>query len=211
VTIDANDQCTLLFPSDFGYFATPGPATRRNVLAGDLSLRQVTAGHAFAFRAVPIEAAPEGEPVPGGRTFYRRFAAVAGDDGREPLPTVFEPRALEGGAFATGGGTAFFVWREVTGTPAPVSCGGSPSWAPLPTETVAYFDELEDVAGVSQPFANAVEIQDTATPFPFGRAVVDLRQDDLPGAQAWLAWAAKTGAELVFSATAAHHPVSCTP
>ncbi|HEV8630796.1 MAG TPA: hypothetical protein VGV61_10800, partial [Thermoanaerobaculia bacterium] len=68
VTIDANDQCTLLFPSDAGYFAGNGPTTRRNVLAGDFAVTRPGGLHVWSFPAVALEAAPEGSPLPGSRT-----------------------------------------------------------------------------------------------------------------------------------------------
>ena len=223
VTIDANDQCTLLFPSDTGYFNVPGPTSRRNVLAGDLSLRHpplgAGPGYKLAFPAVAIEAVPEGQQVPGGRTFYGRYVNGSGTDGREPLPTIFEPRALDGGAFF--GGTTLFVWREtVAGTPADTSCGSSPLWAPLSTPLVPYFDELENVVDVSQSFPIAVNVEDAVNPQPFGRALLDLQHPGVtpiyggPKAQAWVAFAIKgiaSGMGFAHTVPATHHPVSCTP
>ena len=219
VTIDANDQCTLFFPSDNGYFNVPGPTSRRNVLAGDLSLRRAGAGYSFAFPAVPIEAVPEGQQVPGGRTFYGRYVNGSGADGREPLPTIFEPRSIDGGAFSDS--TTLFVWREtVAGNPTDVSCGSSPPWAPLQTQLVPYFDEQENVVDVSQSFPIAVNVEDSASPHPFGRGVLDLQHAGVtpiyggPKAQAWVAFALKTPPSATAFASAVpatHHPVSCTP
>jgi hypothetical protein len=223
VTIDANDQCSLLFPSSAGYFNEPGPSSRRNVLAGDFALRRddgTPTARAFAFRAVAVEAMPQGEPVPGGRTFYGRYVNGNGTDGREPLPTIFEPRFANGGAFS--GGTSYFIWRETApGTPAEVNCGSAPSWSPLSTEVVPYFNEQEDRADVSQSFPIAVNFASASvSPHAFGRTHLDLQHGAVtpiyggPKAQAWVASVAIgtiSGMGFAHAVPAAHHPVSCTP
>lgn len=217
VTVEANDQCTVLFPSDPTYFNDPGPTTRRNVLVGDVTMLRPLAQHAIAFGAVPIEAYPEGHAIPAGsRTFYGRYVNGTGADGREPLPAVLEARNVDGGAFNEG--TAFFVWREtVAGNPAPVTCGQSPSWAPLATAPVAYFDELEDVVDVSQSFPIALDVQDSMNPALFGRAVLDLAHAGVtplygaPEAQAWAGWTMAATNRFVVTFPAAHHAASCAP
>lgn len=216
VTIDANRACTLLFPSSAGYFAANGPATRRNVLVGDLALMRPDQAHASSFAAVALEAAADGQPVPGGRTFYGRYLAGSGEDGREPLPTAFETRVFEAGAFDAG--TQFFVWRETAGgNPGVVQCGNSPPWAPLATEPIVYFDEQENVTEVSQGFAVAVDVEATQSPYGFGRAVLDLRHAGVtplygsPAAQGWVAWVSKATNRFAASVPAAQYPTSCTP
>jgi hypothetical protein len=211
VTVDANGACSLMFPSTAGYFSPAGPATRRNVLAGDLTLLRPDAEHAISFPAVALEAMPEGQPVPGGRTFYGRYTSGSGDDdGREPLPGVFTPRYLGGGAFDAG--TDFFVWRETTSSAATgVSCGQEPAWAPLATAPVAVFDETENVTDVSQPFPIALDVVDTSTftPFFFGFAVLDLQ--NAGATQAWVGWVSEASNRFAASVPAASSPVSCTP
>jgi hypothetical protein len=206
VTVDANGMCSLLFPSSPGYFT--GPATRRNVLVGDLTILRSAAVHAVSFPAVALEAAPDGQPVPGGRTFYGRYLGGSGaDDAREPLPTVFEARTLDGGAFT--GGTDLYVWREAVG--AVQQCGNSP--APLATQPVSYFDELENVTDVSQSFPIALDVQPTFghTPYSFGHGVLDLQQTGAPKAQAWVGQFVEAMARFAGSMPAASFPVSCTP
>jgi hypothetical protein len=217
VTVDANDACTLLFPSTAGYFDTGGPTSRRNVLIGDLVLVRDADGTAPSLRAVPLEAAAAGEELPGGRTFYARYVGGDGSDGREPLPTRFEARRLHGGVVDEG--TTFYVWREtVPGTPGAVACGTSPAWAPLDTEPVLFFDEQENPAEVVQDYGRALTLRGTDdSPFPFGRADVDLQHAGVtplygePAAQGWLAWIAAADGRFALPVTATHYPLSCTP
>jgi hypothetical protein len=215
VTIDANGMCSILFPSSPGYFT--GPATRRNVLVGDLTILRPVDQYAIGFPAVALEAAPEGQSVPGGRTFYGRYVGGSGTDAREPLPTVFEGRYFNGGVF--NGDTDFFVWRETGNPPATVQCGNDPSWAPLATQPVAYFDEQEHVTDASQSFPIALDVQATTghSPYFFGNAVLDLQHAGVtplygsPKAQAWAGWFGESIGRYGGSMPANHLPVSCTP
>lgn len=218
VTIDANDACSLLFPSSFGYFSPSGPTTRRNVLVGDLAILRPAAQHAVSFPAVALEAAPEGQSVPGGRTFYGRYVGGSGEDGREPLPTIYEARYLNGGVMDAG--TDFYVWREtVGGTPSAVPCGNSPAWVPLATQPVAFFDEVESVTDVSQPFPIALNVQPTLgiSPYSFGQAFLDLQHAGVtplygaPNAQAWVGWFSRATGRFAESVPAASFPIACTP
>jgi hypothetical protein len=216
VTIDANRSCTLLFPSSAGYFAANGPASRRNVLVGDLAILRPGAAYASSFPAVALEAAADGQPVPGGRTFYGRYLAGSGEDGREPLPTTFEARILAGGAF--NGGSDLVVWRETAGgNPGAVPCGTSPAWAPLATSPLVYFDEQENVTDVVQGFPIALDVQANQSPYSFGRAVLDLQHAGVtplygsPAAQGWVAWISKATARFAGSIAGEQYPTSCTP
>jgi len=71
--------------------------------------------------------------MPGEYTFYGRYAAVAGQDQREPLADIFAARYINGGLF--NGGTDLIVWRDSktvpTGANGPHSCAGNPAWFPL--------------------------------------------------------------------------------
>ena len=217
VTIDANGTCSILFPSSPGYFTGGGPATRRNVLVGDLTILRPVDQYAIAFPAVALEAAPDGQSVPGGRTFYGRYVGGGGTDAREPLPTVFEGRYFNGGVF--NGDTDFFVWRETGSPPATVQCGNDPSWAPLATQPVAYFDEQEHVTDASQSFPIALDVQATTghSPYFFGNAELDLQHAGVtplygaPKAQAWVGWFVESIGRYGGSMPANHLPVSCTP
>jgi len=217
VTIDANRACTLLFPSSAGYFAANGPATRRNVLVGDLALMRPNDAYASSFPAVALEAAADGQPVPGGRTFYGRYVGGSGEDGREPLPTTFAARVIAGGVF--NGGSQLVVWRETVpgSNPGAVACGSSPAWVPLATFPPAYFDEQENVTDVGQGFPIAVDVQENQSPYSFGHVVLQLQHAGVtpiygePAAQGWVAWISKATARFAASIPAAQYPTSCTP
>lgn len=217
VTIDASRSCSLLFPSSPGYFSAGGPASRRNVLVGDLTILRPAAMHAVSFPAIALEAAPEGQSVPGNRTFYGRYVGGNGSDAREPLPTVFEGRNIDAGVL--NGGTDFFVWRETGSPPATVQCGNNPAWAPLATQPVAYFNEQEGVTDVSQSFPIALDVQSTlgVSPYFFGHAVLDLQHAGVtplygaPTAQAWVGWFLSATSRFGGSVPANYFPISCTP
>ncbi|HEX5759174.1 MAG TPA: hypothetical protein VF121_08270 [Thermoanaerobaculia bacterium] len=158
VTVDVVTQCNLLFPSSPGYFSS-GIADTRNVLWGDYFYVVPFEDFAQGETLVHIESCPTpsvGVPpdpdcpfAPGEYTFYGRYAAVAGQDQREPLSTTFASRYLNGGAFT--GGTDLIVWRDSktipTGINGPYNCalqGSRPAWFPLNQTDVVAFDEQEN-------------------------------------------------------------------
>ncbi|MBI2212525.1 MAG: hypothetical protein HYU52_02675, partial [Acidobacteria bacterium] len=112
VTVDTVNACSILFPGDIGYF--PGLATFQNVLWGDYFLVNSAENFAQGDVLVHIEASSTLFGA-GDHTFYGRYVAATGVDGREPLPSTYGVRYLNGGAFD--GGTSLLVWREST-TPA---------------------------------------------------------------------------------------------
>lgn len=185
VTVDAVERCSLLFPSDAGYFTAV--ASDSNVLVGDFFL--VTPGENFAQgdTAVHVRADPTsfGPDAPGGGlgpTFYGRLESLAdqGSDHRQPLPSAFATRYLSGGVFT--GGTRLIVWRDIgSSSLSPFPCGGLPPWAPLPLVPALVLDEEENgvafPGGLSSfPWATqAVTVggPDLPTPEPFGIMFLD--------------------------------------
>jgi hypothetical protein len=153
ITVDSVTQCNLSFPSDAGYFST-GIADDRNILWGDYFYVDPTNNFAQGETLVHIESCslttsplnPECPFTPGDYTFYGRYAAIAGQDQREPLATTFATRFLLGGGFD--GGTDLIVWRDSktapTGANNPLSCASSPAWFPLAQTQVVAFDEQEN-------------------------------------------------------------------
>jgi hypothetical protein len=142
VTADVVGECgSDLFPSDPGYFGPGGVARHANALWGDYYRVDPSANFAYAESLVRIESDPEafGE---GDRTFYGRYVGYSGIDGREPLPSAWGVRTLNGPPFDD---LHLVVWREVPGPPLPFPCGDRPDWYPLPLETVLVFDEEENV------------------------------------------------------------------
>ncbi|HEV8239629.1 MAG TPA: hypothetical protein VGS57_09690, partial [Thermoanaerobaculia bacterium] len=117
VTVDSVTQCNLLFPSSATYFSG-GIADNRNILWGDYFYVNSSQNFAQGETLVHVEACPTPSVgngaghcpfVPGQYTFYGRYAAVAGQDQREPLSTTFASRYINGGLF--NGGTDLIVWR----------------------------------------------------------------------------------------------------
>jgi hypothetical protein len=140
VTVDTVNACNLFFPSDFAFYSPF--LTFQNVLWGDYFY--VNTGESFAQgeTLVAIEACPACF-VPGDHTFYGRYNAAAATDRREPLPTTFAARFLNGAGFD--GGTDYLVWREANSAAAAYSCAlqGPASWYPLEANQIVIFDEQE--------------------------------------------------------------------
>ena len=166
VTVDSVTQCNLLFPSSATYFSG-GIADTRNILWGDYFYVNSAQNFAQGETLVHVESCntPPANPAvtapyvgfvgngagncpfaPGEYTFYGRYAAVAGQDQREPLSTTFASRYINGGVF--NGGTDLIVWRDSktipTGANGPHSCATVPSWFPLNQSDVVAFDEQEN-------------------------------------------------------------------
>ena len=156
ITIDSVTQCNLLFPSSATYFSG-GIADNRNILWGDYFYVDPVNNSAQGETLVHVESCPapsvgdgadECPFVPGEYTFYGRYAAVAGQDQREPLATTFASRFVQGGLF--NGGTDLIVWRDSktipTGVNGPYTCGAvnRPAWFPLNQTDVVAFDEQEN-------------------------------------------------------------------
>jgi hypothetical protein len=164
ITVDSVTACNLSFPSDAGYFTTL--ADNRNILWGDYSY--VNLGQNFATGAplVHIEACPTPSVgngagncplsfAAGDYSFYGRYNAVAGQDQREPLATIFAAHFDNGGGATPPseirvppGGTDLIVWRDSktrpTGANGTHSCSSAPSWFPLNQSDVLAFDEEEN-------------------------------------------------------------------
>jgi hypothetical protein len=170
ITIDSVTQCNLFFPSSATYFSG-GIASNQNVLWGDYFYVNDAQNFAQGETLVHIESCtgatggtifsgyvgnggrdPLGASwcpfTPGEYTFYGRYAAVAGQDQREPLATTFATRFLNGGVFS--GGTSLIVWRDSktipTGANGPYNCStaSGPAWFPLNQSDVVAFDEQEN-------------------------------------------------------------------
>lgn len=147
---------------------------------------------------------------PGDYTFYGRFVAFDGSDGREPLATTWAARYLAGGVWADA--TSVVVWRgpKRAGDPPPRTCGtGPPVPLPLAADRVIGFDEEENpeqpgVATAAFPLAvQKVAVGQAELPVtaPFGWLYLDLNHAGPPGpagtiAQSWVAVAIETATGL---------------
>jgi hypothetical protein len=155
-TIDVASRCGTQLPSDPGYFTAGGEALFDNVLIGDY--QQINSGQNFAQGnpMVHIRAIPEGG-VPGSglvtnfdRTFYARYQTTPRADRRQPLPSRFAARWIDGG---TGSFETYMkIWREGRVAPGAAACTGAGDVSPANITSVTEFvtfDEEENAVGAA--------------------------------------------------------------
>jgi hypothetical protein len=150
ITIDAVNDCSLLFPGNPGYFADGGTgiASNQNVLWGDYFLVDVANSFAQGDTVVHVEAQNSvgtGFWTPGDYTFYGRYVAFGADDNREPLATVWATRYFAGTIGAFTDDSDIICWRD-SGLDDSFfyTCGTSPSPYPLSQNQIVIFDEQEN-------------------------------------------------------------------
>ena len=148
VTIDVSSMCSAKFPDDPSYIRDE--LLFDNVLIGDYQNIRLGQNFASASPMVHIRAIPEGGKAgsnPGTNlpyTFYDRYTEALPSrtfDRRQPLPSTFAARWIEGGT--NGFVTAYTIWREgvTTGTQ---TCAKSMDNSQMTTGTVIRFDEREN-------------------------------------------------------------------
>ncbi len=176
VTIDNADACSLIFPSDPGYFGDgvePGVASNVNQLWGDWSL--IDSQNLLTYAVDPlihIEAddAFDSSSTPTNYTFYGRYTqAEGGIDNREPLGSAWSFSYFNSGPELV---TDLIVWRDSTADnqdSGGYACGSGPDWQPLDQTQVVCFDQIE----------NAVEICGEAPCFPLESQRLELGSGDL--------------------------------
>jgi hypothetical protein len=123
VTIDANTNCSLNFPSQAAYWTSGVTQNTEagNVLMGDYQYLNLDNGTSEGFTMVHIEAFAE-IAAGAGPSFYSRYLAD-GSDGREPLPTTWAGRYNSGGAVNA---TWFQIWRTGGTATSEGSCSSNP-------------------------------------------------------------------------------------
>ena len=148
ITVDLMATCTTDLPTEAEYW---DQVLYDNVLTGDWQIiapNHVTGNYAEGAPSVHVRAVPEGGAAGAGLvsplpfTFYDRLtpAGKRRTDRRQPLPTTFAARFIEGGAAAFD--TQLIVWREAM-TGGARQCGDvAPNDAPL--AEVVRFDEREN-------------------------------------------------------------------
>ena len=169
-TIDVADLCSTSLPTDDVYFASE--IRFDNVLIGDY--QQVHSANNFAQGnpMIHIRAIPEGgdplDPDPiinFDRTFYSRFQAGGVADRRQPLPSVFAARWIQGGA--SGFETFYKIWREGDTANGDRTCA---TWDDNVTNVaeLVRFDEAENAVGdvpvsrVSPPITTEFTLPETS-------------------------------------------------
>ena len=171
-TIDTADLCSTSLPTDPGYFTSE--IRFDNVLIGDYQQVNSTNNFAQGNPMVHIRAIPEGGDVGTvatinfDRTFYSRYQAGGVLDRRQPLPSIFAARWIQGGANAMN--TWYKIWREGAtgvGAPIPDECGEWPDNNTNAAEIVR-FDEQENPVGdvpfsrVSPPLTTEFTLPETS-------------------------------------------------
>ena len=176
VTVDVVSYCSTQFPTDAGgaYFLGPAaPILFDNVLIGDYQQLGATAADDYGNTAPPLDAqgnpmvhiraTPEGglSGASGGVsvptnlpfTFYDRYtpAAVRTGDRRQPLPSMWAARYIQGGTaqFATD----FKIWREgvTAGRPTCSNFGTVQANSAIAVTSMVRFDEHENSWGLVAP------------------------------------------------------------
>ena len=146
-TIDVVSTCSPTLPNQAEYYKND--LLYDNVLIGDwisLDPKGEKNGHATASPMVHIRAVPEGGTAGTNvatrlpHTFYGRFKPAVSDR-RQPLPTTFAARFIEGGP--TGFHTQLTVWREGA-TGAEAVCSNYKMNAARPFTEIVRFDEREN-------------------------------------------------------------------
>jgi hypothetical protein len=185
VTVDVAESCGTDFPTDSLYYSTE--ILFDNVLIGDY--QQVDRANNFAQGnpMVHIRAVPEGGDVgttgtPGfetnfDRTFYSRYQAGGVADRRQPLPSTFAARWINGGVGELR--TSYKIWREgVTGNS--LACAGYAANAALAITELVRFDADENPTtftpdvifspvpegGVSLPETSLTAVDNSGTLYP---------------------------------------------
>jgi len=169
LTVDVVTRCAEANPASAGYFADIADTTvEANVLLGESYLIESHNDFAQGDTAVHLRVDPASFGA-GDRTFYGRYVGATGADHRQPLPSLFASRFIEGAAFE--GATRIHVWRD---TKSPVSsdvaCGQAPVWFPLATRAIQVWDEDEVASSLPASLAR----------FPLATQEVPVGQQVLP-------------------------------
>jgi hypothetical protein len=156
-TVDVVGNCFFSQPNEPAYWTTD--VRYDNVLTGEYQQIDRTAQIAQVNPLVHIRAMPEGG-TPASRhtgahnrtnfprTFYDRYSPAGYSDARQPLPSTFAARWIQGGPLQYE--TDYKIWREgTTGTGA--TCADYPANAALPVREVVVFDEAENLAVNADP------------------------------------------------------------
>jgi hypothetical protein len=125
LTIDTVNNCTPRSPKDPGYFVAGGlgDATDQNVLWGDFFYVDPAQNFAQGENLVRLASFP-GRFGAGSETFYGWLHGYSGKDGRQPLPSQWVARFVNGGTFT--GGTDLVYWHAPNAPVAPFPCATPP-------------------------------------------------------------------------------------
>lgn len=156
VTIDVAATCSVALPIEPTYYS--GEILFDNVLIGDyqqINPNPATGNYAGGNPLVHIRAVPEGGPAGAAAvptnlpfTFYDRYTpgplANRTYDRRQPLPSTFAARFIQGGTGAFN--TNFKIWREGVTGPIGVACSAYArnNGSEMQVRDIVRFDEHEN-------------------------------------------------------------------
>ena len=188
VTIDNATRCTLLYPSDPGYFSGPTrAASDANVLWGDWWMidRTNNASYGDTLVAVEASATDPATTTPGTPTFYGRFVNWTAEDRREALPSKWQVRTFVDDSTNLGQ-TDLLVWRDPGVEVQPFACGTLPAPFPLAQDGAFSMDEEENGVDINlmivAPWAaNRIAAGHSALPIPFSEGYLFLDLDTSVG------------------------------
>jgi len=158
ITIDVVKSCGAAFPTSTAYY---DDLLYDNVLTGDYEIinpNPTTGNYAGGNHMVHLRAIPEGGaggvvvPTTLPFTFYDRYtpAASRAMDRRQPLPSTFGARFIQGGPTAFS--TEFHIWREgVTGGNAVCTYYAKNLGVTTAAADVVRFDEHENPSALTCP------------------------------------------------------------
>jgi hypothetical protein len=183
VTLDVINGCSTVSPLDPQYWT--GVLLYDNVITGEyvrMNPDPASGNYAGANPLVHIRAFPEGGPAAASNTsplpytFYDRYtpATARRSDRRQPLPSAFAVRFIEGGS--TGFLTNFTMWREgVVGPSKDVCAYAVNTKLALPHTSIVRFDEHENptVTATDGTTASATLAASNAAIFPSAAASGD--------------------------------------
>jgi hypothetical protein len=141
LTVDTVNNCTQRTPRDSGYFVAGGlgDATDQNVLWGDFIYLDASRNLAQGEALVRLQSHPT--RFAGKPTFYNWLHGNTGQDGREPLPSSWATRFVNGGAFD--GGTEMILWHAPQNRLDPFACTQPPFG--VGSERAMVIDEQENI------------------------------------------------------------------
>jgi hypothetical protein len=170
VTVDVVNSCTMISPLEPDYYAKT--LLYDNVLTGDyerVAPDKQLGNYAGGNPLVHIRAIPGGGPAGSAATglpytFYDRMtpATARHVDRRQPLPSSFAARFIEGGTAAFQ--TDYAIWREAQ-TAASTSCTSTN--AAIPYVSITRYDEFENPTVGSGPHAFPVSAATATTSSAF--------------------------------------------
>ena len=171
VTVDVVNSCTKISPLGPAYYAKT--LLYDNVLTGDYERvvpDKLIGNYAGGNPLVHIRAIPEGGPAGSAATglpytFYDRMTPSGARhiDRRQPLPSTFAARFIEGGTAAFH--TEYTMWREAATA---VASGCVSANASVPYLSIVRYDEYENPTVGSGPraFPVAAAAATTSSAFP---------------------------------------------